>query len=564
MPFSPRFVVLFFLGSLLWSVDPARAANEGQDDLDHATQAKLNARTRTDLGEVIRLAESALKKGLDEGNTQFAKELLASTCIQRGTNYAGEILRLPPDPNWREIRRVALEDLEKGLAIDPNEPPALLLVAQLNLLPGGDVKRARKALDEAVGRSADQPQVQAKALLVRAGFADDVAHKLKDLDRAVQVSSQDPSPLRARGNFYLDQKKYDKALADFDAAVKLDPENAAAWESKGVTLIDLKRYDDALAALKKAHELEPKEPTPLLQMARAHGLKTDYKAALDDLNEADQLDPANLAVFLLRASVYEEMNEREKALADVDRVLKLAPDLTAAMRLRAVILAGSGKFTEAATQLEQLHREAPADEDVALQLALLYNAAKKPRKALQMFDKMLAEKPGNADALRGRADALLSMGKQAEAVADYEKVLALDPKDAEVLNNFAWVLATSPDEKLRNGKRALELATRSAELTSYKQAHILSTLAAAYAELGDFDSARKWSQKSVEVGKESLKEELQKELQSYQANKPWREIQQIKDDDTDLPGLPAEKPVEKPKEKPAEKPLEKPKEPPKP
>ena len=89
---------------------------------------------------MIRLAESALKKGLDEGNTQFAKELIVSACIQRGTNYSSEVLHLPPDPNWREIRRVALEDLEKALSIDPKQPQSLLLVAQLNLLPGGDVE----------------------------------------------------------------------------------------------------------------------------------------------------------------------------------------------------------------------------------------------------------------------------------------------------------------------------------------------------------------------------------------------------------------------------------------
>jgi tetratricopeptide (TPR) repeat protein len=547
MPFFPRFGVLFLLGVLVWSVEPARAANEGQEDLDHATQAKLNARTQTDLGEVIRLAESALKKGLDDGNTQFAKELLASACIQRGTNYAGEILHLPPDPNWREIRRVALEDLEKGLAVNPNQPQALLLVAQLNVLPGGDMKRARKALDEAVDHSADQPLVQAKALMARAGFVDDTDHKLKDLDRAVQVNAQDSTPLRVRGNFYIEQKKYDKALADFEAATKLDPQNAAAWESKGVTLIDLKRYDDALAALKKAHELDSREPTPLLQMARAHGLKNDFKAALADLDEAGRLEPANLAVLLLRATVYEEMNEKEKALADVDRLLKLAPGLTEGIRLRAAILTGSGKFAEAAAELERLHRAAPADEEVAMQTALLYNAAKKPHKALAMFNKMLAESPSNLNALRGRADALLSLGKQTEAIADYERVLALDPKDTEVLNNFAWVLATSPDEKLRNGKRALDLATRSAELTSYKQAHILSTLAAAYAELGDFDSARKWSQKSVDVGKADLKEELRKELKSYQENKPWRERQEVKDEEAEAAVSPVEKPKEQPK-----------------
>ena len=48
------------------------------------------------------------------------------------------------------------------------------------------------------------------------------------------------------------------------------------------------------------------------------------------------------------------------------------------------------------------------------------------------------------------------------------------------------MLATSPDAKLRNGRRAIELATRACELTKYKAAYILSTLAAAYAETGDF------------------------------------------------------------------------------
>jgi tetratricopeptide (TPR) repeat protein len=547
MSFPPRFGVLLLLGLLWWGAVPARAANEGQDDLDHATQAKLTARTQTDLGEVIRLAESALKKGLDEGNTQFAKELLVSACIQRGTNCAGEALHLPLDPNWREIRRVALEDLEKALSIDPKQPQSLLLVAQLNLLPGGDVKRAHKALDDAVEFSADQPHLQAKALMARAGFTGDMDRKVKDLDRAVQVSSQDSTPLRVRGTFYVEQKKYDKALADFEAAAKLDPQNAAFWEAQGVTLIDLKRYDDALAPLKKAQELEPRDPTPLLHMARAHGLKGDFKAALVDLEEAGRIEPGNLAVLLLRATVYEEMNDREKALADVDRVLKLAPDLSEAVRLRAAILTGSGKFAEAAAELERLHRTAPADDEVALQTALLYNAAKKPRKALAMLNKMLAQKPGNLNALRGRADALLSVGKQAEAVADYEKVLALDAKDTEVLNNFAWLLATSPDAKLRNGKRALDLATRAAELTSYKQAHILSTLAAAYAELGDFDSARKWSQKSVDVGKDDLKDELRKELKSYQENKPWRELQQVKDDEPDAGTPPVGPSLETPK-----------------
>ena len=93
------------------------------------------------------------------------------------------------------------------------------------------------------------------------------------------------------------------------------------------------------------------------------------------------------------------------------------------------------------------------------------------------------------------------------------------------MNNLAWVLATSPDESLRNGRRAIELATKACEVTDYKQPHILSTLAAGYAETGDFATAVEWSKKALELGEESQKEELAKELESYQSSKPWRELQ---------------------------------------
>ena len=79
-----------------------------------------------------------------------------------------------------------------------------------------------------------------------------------------------------------------------------------------------------------------------------------------------------------------------------------------------------------------------------------------------------------------------------------------DAEDENLLNNFAWVLATSPDDKLRDGERAVKMATEACELTGYETPHILSTLAAAYAETGDFENANKWSQKAVETSQKEL------------------------------------------------------------
>ena len=110
-------------------VGQARAENEGLDDLDRATEGKLTASTPIHLGEVIRLCDSALEKGLDEENTAFAKQLLASTRIQRGMTYAEAILASrPPHPQWSNLRRLALEDLEKGIELDPQHYHALFRI----------------------------------------------------------------------------------------------------------------------------------------------------------------------------------------------------------------------------------------------------------------------------------------------------------------------------------------------------------------------------------------------------------------------------------------------------
>jgi hypothetical protein len=66
-------------------------------------------------------------------------------------------------------------------------------------------------------------------------------------------------------------------------------------------------------------------------------------------------------------------------------------------------------------------------------------------------------------------------------------------------------------------------------MTDYKEAHILSTLASGYAEIGDFETAIKWSTKAVELGEGEMKDQLQQELESYQQSKPWREKQDTKE-----------------------------------
>ena len=119
------------------------------------------------------------------------------------------------------------------------------------------------------------------------------------------------------------------------------------------------------------------------------------------------------------------------------------------------------------------------------------------------------------------------LGRTREAVAQYREALRLNPNLAGALNNLAWVLATSPDDELRNGAEAVRLAERACELTHYGQPLFIGTLAAAYAEAGRFPeavtTAEKAEQLATTAGLTAVAAKNRQLLELYRAGKPYHE-----------------------------------------
>lgn len=515
---------------------PARADDDpGQESLDKAIEAKLNAGEGVlGLGEVIKHCQKALKDGLTGQNDRLAKQLLATALFERGSKFADAVLSASPESaeelrQLARIRGTAVTDLEQAIELEPKSAASHLYLGRLLALGGDDEKRAEETLTQAIDLAGGDAETKAKALLARAELPRSAEKRLADYNDAVKLSPRDPDARRARALFHFNQGKSDEGLADVDAAIKINPKDAKSHMLRGLALAAARKFEDSLASLTKAVELEPQSPLPYEQRARVYLLQSKGKEALDDVNKALSVGQPTAALLLLRAGAHQALGDDEKALEDIDTILKFQPGLPQAVRARAALLAGTGKITEAITDLESLLKGGQNDTAVMLQIGMLYLADKKADKAIETFSGVLKREPKNPAALTARADAYLQAGKHAEAVADYTAAHELFDKSDHVLNNLAWVLCTSPDDKVRDGKRAIELAKKACELTEYKEAHILSTLAAAYAETGDFETAVDWSTKAVEASKVDeaatgdIAEQLKKELQSYKDKKPWRE-----------------------------------------
>lgn len=526
------------LGSVLLalgSAAAARAENEGQDDLDKATELQLKVQSLQDTEQVIKLCESAIQKGLDENNTKFAKQLLVSSLWQHASQLSQLIFEnQQPDPRWRQIRRLVLGDLEKLLMHDSKFADAHILFAKLQVLPGGDLEKARKAIDEAIALYKDDKAKHAEAVVLRSQLQQDPDKQLADLTEAIEIDPSNAKAWQARAAFFITRGEMDKAVKDFEKLVEREPNNLAIRHALAEVLTNLEKFDLAMEHANKAIEMQPEVADSYTLRSRIHERKDDLKAALADLDQALKIEPENPVALFSRARLHFLRDEPKEASEDLKKFLQFRPDNPQGILLRSMIAASDGHFQEAVADLQLLLRADPRNAELRMHLGSYYVADQRPRKAIEVFTSLIEEDKDKADVrvLRARGDALLSIGKHKEAVADYEAGLKIKPDDEGILNNLAWVLATSPMDDVRDAKRSIELGTKACEVTKYEKPHILSTLAAGYAESGDFETALKWSGKAVELGRERLKdqlEQLEKELESYKNKKPWREMQQIED-----------------------------------
>jgi tetratricopeptide (TPR) repeat protein len=162
-------------------------------------------------------------------------------------------------------------------------------------------------------------------------------------------------------------------------------------------------------------------------------------------------------------------------------------------------LAQQGKINDALVMVDQVIATNPSNWRAYFLKAAVLTLAKRQAEALQLIDTSirLARKDNVSAALlaqlyESKGRSCIDFGRFPEARQSLEAAVKLQPNDPGTLNDLAWMLATSHDGRIRNGRKAVALALKSCALSRWTNAFAIDTLAAAYAETGDFANAQKY------------------------------------------------------------------------
>ena len=385
----------------------------------------------------------------------------------------------------------ALAEWRKALAMEPDDARAHNAYGEALALAG----KRQEAMTQLQTALLEKPQF-AEAhnnlgiVLAMAGKKDDA---MREYSLALDINSEYADARNNMGLLLLETHRIEESIEQFVRAIQINPEFAEAHNNLGYAYAAQGRMDQAIAEYDKAIEIDPRYARAYNNRGLAQAASRKLDEAIGSFTKALELLPsyANAEGNLGRALV--EKNALDDAIPHLKKALELGADSAEIHSNLGLALAEKGRFAD----------------------------------AIPEFRRTVAEAPGDVEGQYYLGQALLMNGQGRDALAQWREALRAHPNEPQLLNAIAWLLATSHEAALRNGKEAVTLAARAVELTGGREPEMLATSAAALAEAGQFEQAMEAEQRALDLanqqGNAGMVRDLTAQLAALKSGAPIRQ-----------------------------------------
>ena len=346
-------------------------------------------------------------------------------------------------------------------------------------------------------------------------------------ERALAVTKNNSLAHNNLGHVLITEGKPAEAIEHFHKALRIEPKLAEAENNLGTVFMDMGRTAEAMTHFERALKLKPhyaeanNNYATLLVPAGRHAEAVTY------FERALKSRPDYPEVHYNLGNLRSSQGRPADSIPHYEQALRLRPRYAKAYYGLGAALVLQRRPDEAIQKFQAALQIMPDFAEVHYNLGLLLVTQKRETEAIEHFQHAGAIQPQFAEAHYRLALTLHGQNRPAEAIAQYERALAANPNHSSSHNNLAWMLATSPNDNIRDGARALTHARKANELTGGDRPQVLDTVAAAQAEAGNFLEALTTIQKAIDLPatrtNPALLRSLQSRLQLYQASTPLRD-----------------------------------------
>jgi len=378
----------------------------------------------------------------------------------------------------------------------------------------------------AVVQDQDHPQPEAHfdefVALVRAGRLQELITRCREiLERNPNAPRMHYRIATALGKL----GKREESLAEYRAELRVNPTHTLSYTRIAQIMEERGDPDAAIRAYRAALTIDntaPKVRSDLAGVLFRHGRDDEAEALYRDIIRAR---PGYFWAHISLGALLFKKGDMEGAAASFKAALTLAPEHPRVRENLGLALLRSGQPAEARVYLRQAVDGGVENARVYYLLGTSLVALKDLPGAVDAFSQAVDLEPASAIYRASLGLALEKLGRHGEAVRQYRACLDLDDQNPPVANALANLLATSPDDGVRDGEEALHWAERQYELGP-ERPEVLDTLAAAYAEIGRFteavDAADRAERAAQRRGLTVLAGEIQQRLVLYETGRPYR------------------------------------------
>ncbi len=362
---------------------------------------------------------------------------------------------------------------------------------------------------------------------------------IADCDRAIQLNPQAIRAYVIRASALLARGDSARCQADLNQALRRDPINPLGWAVR-VSYGPAQEDGDSRNARKdpaKTSEHELKNAADLVARGKAHLVKEEYDEGIADFTDAIRLDPAHAPAYAARAEAWARKHYRDREVADITAAIKLEPRNTVYRVARGQSCSAQGRHDEAMADFNAALGMEPDNPALWVARGNEWRRDLKLDEALADYARAIQLNPNFTLAYISRGQTWRQHRDFARAIQEFAEVARREPENALTHMYLARILATCNDASSRNGRWAVDEATRACELTHWQDPDCLDTLAAACAENDDFQNAIKWQTRAIQRLRQKAPSILQRamnfggrrgvgfeeRLAFYKSRKPTRE-----------------------------------------